>query len=160
MLVALWIKKSRFGYFLVAVREREDAAMALGINPVKMKIYAVVISSALTAMIGSFHAIYTTFLEPAAMFSLAFSIQIAMFALIGGLGTVAGPLAGTLLVVPLTEMARGWLGGGASGLHGFVYGVVLVLVVLDPTFRNRRALWWGDWPADRSDAWRSSCGGA
>ncbi|WP_305044950.1 branched-chain amino acid ABC transporter ATP-binding protein/permease [Geoalkalibacter sp.] len=130
VLVSLWIKKSRFGYFLVAVREREDAAMALGINPVKMKIYAVIISSALTAMIGSFHAIYTTFLEPAAMFSLAFSIQIAMFALIGGLGTVAGPLAGTLLVVPLTEMARGWLGGGASGLHGFVYGVVLVLVVL------------------------------
>jgi branched-chain amino acid transport system permease protein len=130
ILVSLWIKKSRFGYFLIAVREREDAAMALGINPVKMKIYAVIISSALTAMIGSFHAIYTTFLEPAAMFSLAFSIQIAMFALIGGLGTVSGPLAGTLLVVPITEMARGWLGGAASGLHGFVYGVVLVLVVL------------------------------
>lgn len=130
LLVSLWIKKSRFGYFLVAVREREDAAMALGINPVKVKIYAVLLSSALTSLIGSFHAIYLTFLEPDVMFSLAFSIQIAMFALIGGLGTVAGPLAGTLLVVPITEMARGWLGGAASGLHGFVYGVVLVLVVL------------------------------
>jgi branched-chain amino acid transport system permease protein len=64
------------------------------------------------------------------MFSLVFSIQIAMFALIGGLGTVAGPLAGTLLVVPITELVRGWLGGAASGLHGFIYGVVLVLVVL------------------------------
>ena len=128
--IALAIKKSRFGYSLIAVREREDAALALGINSVKVKIYAVIISSALTSMIGSFHAIYTTFLEPTAMFSLAFSIQIAMFALIGGLGTVAGPLAGTLLVVPLTELARGWLGGAASGLHGFVYGTVLVIVVL------------------------------
>lgn len=130
LIVALVIKKSRFGYYLVAVREREDAAMALGINTVKMKIYAVIVSSALTSMIGSFHATYTTFIEPTAMFSLAFSIQIAMFALIGGLGTVAGPLAGTLLVVPLTELARGWLGGAASGLHGFVYGVVLVIAVL------------------------------
>lgn len=128
--VTLAIKKSRFGYSLIAVREREDAAMALGINSIKTKIYAVIISSALTSMIGSFHGIYTTFLEPASMFSLAFSIQIAMFALIGGMGTVAGPLAGTLLVVPLTELARGWFGGGASGLHGFVYGAVLVVVVL------------------------------
>jgi len=130
LIVTLIIKNSKFGYYLIAVREREDAAMALGINSVKMKIYAVIISSGLTSMIGSFHAIYTTFIEPSAMFSLAFSIQIAMFALIGGLGTVAGPLAGTLLVVPLTEMARGWLGGAASGLHGFVYGAVLVIVVL------------------------------
>ena len=53
-----------------------------------------------------------------------------MFSLIGGLGTVAGPLLGTILVVPLAEMARGWLGASASGLHGFVYGVVLVLITL------------------------------
>lgn len=130
LIVSLAIKKSRFGYQLAAVREREDAAMAAGINTVKVKIYAVLISAALTSMVGSFHAMYTTFIDPATMFSLEFSIQIAMFALIGGLGTVAGPLAGTLLVVPLTEMARGWLGGAASGLHGFVYGTVLVIVVL------------------------------
>jgi branched-chain amino acid transport system permease protein len=130
LLIALIIKKSRFGYQLIAVREREDAALASGINAVKVKLRAVFISAALTAMVGSVHVMYTTFLEPASMFSLAFSIQIAMFALIGGLGTVAGPLAGTLLVVPLTELARGWLGSSASGLHGFVYGAVLVLVVL------------------------------
>jgi branched-chain amino acid transport system permease protein len=130
LLVSLAIKKSRFGYHLVAVREREDAAMAAGINTVKVKLFAVLISAALTSMVGSFHAMYTTFIEPATMFSLEFSIQIAMFALIGGLGTIAGPLAGTLLVVPLTELARGELGGGAGGLHGFVYGAVLLVVVL------------------------------
>ena len=130
LLVSLAIKKSSFGYCLVAVREREDAAMAAGINTVRVKLYAVLISAALTSMVGSFHAMYMTYIDPATMFSLSLSIQMAMSALIGGLGTVAGPLAGTLLVVPLTELARGWLGGRAGGLHGFVYGVVLLIVVL------------------------------
>lgn len=130
LLISLAIKKSIFGYQLVAVREREDAAMAAGINTVKIKLFAVLISAALTSLVGSFHAMYMTFIDPPTMFSLEFSIQITMFALIGGLGTVAGPLAGTLLVVPLTELARGWLGGAAGGLHGFVYGAVLLIVVL------------------------------
>ena len=73
---------------------------------------------------------YLTFIEPSAAFSLELSIQIAMFALIGGLGSVAGPLAGTLLVVPIAELARGWLGSFGSGMHGFIYGVILVVVVL------------------------------
>ncbi|HYD70281.1 branched-chain amino acid ABC transporter ATP-binding protein/permease [Azospirillum sp.] len=130
LLVSVAIRNSRMGSYLDAVREREDAAQAMGINTVMMKIWAVVISAALTAMIGTFHAMYVTFVEPAQMFSLPFAVQIAMFALIGGVGTVAGPLTGTLLVVPLTEMARVWLGAGATGLHGFVYGVVLIAVVL------------------------------
>jgi branched-chain amino acid transport system permease protein len=97
---------------------------------VKVKIAAAVISAVLTSMIGSFHAMYLTFIDPSAAFSLELSIQIAMFALIGGLGSVAGPLAGTVLVLPIAELARGWLSGFGSGTHGFVYGVVLVLVVL------------------------------
>lgn len=57
------------------------------------------------------------------LFSLSTSIEVAMFALIGGLGTVAGPLLGPILVMPLAEFARGWLGASANDLHGFVYGV-------------------------------------
>lgn len=128
--VSLAVRNSRFGYYLVAVREREDAAVAAGINTTAVKILAVMVSAALTAFIGTFNAMYTTFVEPAAMFSLGLSIQIAMFPLIGGLGTVAGPIAGTVLVVPISELARGWLGASANGLHGFVYGTVLVLIVL------------------------------
>jgi branched-chain amino acid transport system permease protein len=130
LLVSIAVKNSRFGYYLVAVREREDAAMAAGVNTVLVKILAVMLSAALTATVGCFMAMYTTFLEPASMFSLGLSVQIAMFALIGGLGTVAGPIAGTVLVVPISELARGWLGASANGLHGFVYGTVLVLCVL------------------------------
>lgn len=132
--VTLWIswaiRYSRFGFYLIAVREREDAARAVGVHAVKVKIAAAVISAALTSILGAFHAMYLTFLEPSAAFSLEMSIQIAMFALIGGLGTVTGPLLGTVLVLPAAELSRGWLSALGNGTHGFVYGVVLVLVVL------------------------------
>ena len=134
LMVTLWIawyiRQSRMGFYLVAVRESEHAAHAVGINAVRVKLIAAVISGVLTSMIGSFHAMYLTFIEPSAAFSLDLSIQIAMFALIGGLGTVAGPLAGTVLVVPIAEVARGWLGSFGSGTHGLIYGVILVVVVL------------------------------
>ncbi len=134
LLVVLWIcraiRHSRFGYYLIAVREREDAARAIGIDPTRIKIGAAVISACLTSLIGSFHGMYLTFIEPSAAFSLEMSIQIAMFALIGGLGTVAGPVLGTVVVLPIAELARGWLSAFGNGTHGFVYGVVLVAVVL------------------------------
>lgn len=128
--VAWWIRNHRLGYQLIATRERESAARAAGVGTVKVRLIAVSISAALTSMVGSFHAMYLTFIEPESVFSLPLSIQIAMFALIGGIGTVFGPLLGAALLVPITEFARGYLGAGAIGLHGFVYGVVLMLVVL------------------------------
>ncbi|WP_430260569.1 branched-chain amino acid ABC transporter ATP-binding protein/permease [Neorhizobium sp. IRS_2294] len=128
--VAWWIRSHRLGFYLVATRERESAAQAAGVNTVKVRLIAVAASAALTAMIGTFHAMYLTFIDPSSVFSLTTSIQIAMFALIGGLGTIIGPLIGAIFLVPLSELARGWLGAQALGLHGFVYGAVLVLVVL------------------------------
>lgn len=128
--VAWWIRSHRMGFYLVATRERESAALAAGVGTIRVRLAAVAVSAALTAFLGTFHAMYLTFIEPAAMFSLQTSIQIAMFALIGGLGTVFGPLLGAVLLVPISELARGWLGAHALGLHGFVYGVVLMLVVL------------------------------
>lgn len=130
LLVAWGLRQHRWGFYLVATRERESAARSAGIGTVKMRLLAVAISAALTAMLGTFHAMYLTFIEPGSVFSLTFSIQIAMFALIGGIGTVFGPLVGTILLVPVTELARGWLGAEAVGLHGFVYGSVLVIAVL------------------------------
>jgi branched-chain amino acid transport system permease protein len=128
--VSWWIRSHRIGFYLVATRERESAAKAAGVNTVKVRLIAVAVSAALTALVGTFHAMYLTFIEPAAVFSLALSIQIAMFALIGGLGTVFGPLLGVVMLVPISELARGWLGAHAVGLHGFVYGAALVAVVL------------------------------
>ena len=130
LVVSQKIKNSRLGYYLVAVREREDAALAVGVNAVKVKIIAVMVSAALTSVVGSFHAMYLGFIDPGSAFSLELSIQVAMFSLIGGLGTVFGPLVGTVLVLPIAELARGWLADFGNGFHGLVYGVVLVIVVL------------------------------
>lgn len=130
-LAVTWkIKNSRLGFYLVAVREREDAALAVGVNATGVKLKAVIISAFLTSLVGSFHGMYLTFIDPASAFSLELSIQIAMFSLIGGLGTVFGPLVGTVLVLPIAELARGWLSDFGNGFHGLVYGLVLVGVVL------------------------------
>lgn len=130
LFVSWAVRTTRLGYYLIAVREREDAASAAGISTTRVKLIAVMISAALTSFVGTFHAMYLTFLEPGTMFSLSAAIEIAMFALIGGLGTVSGPLLGTVFVVPIAEAARGWLGASANGLHGLVYGSVLVLITL------------------------------
>jgi len=128
--VSWFIRKSRVGHYLIAIREREDAALAVGIHTVRVKILAAVVSAMLTSLIGTFHITYLTFVDPSSAFSLDLSIQIAMFALIGGLGTVGGPIAGTFLVLPIAELARGWLSSVGSGMHGLIYGLILVAVVL------------------------------
>ncbi|OZI61111.1 branched-chain amino acid ABC transporter ATP-binding protein/permease [Bordetella genomosp. 11] len=128
--VSWLVRRSRLGHYLIAIREREDAARAVGIHTTRVKIQAAVISAVLTSVIGTFHITYLTFIDPASAFSLDLSVQIAMFALIGGLGTVAGPVAGTVLVLPIAELARGWLSAVGNGMHGLIYGLILVAVVL------------------------------
>ena len=130
----LWIswliRNARFGHYLIAIREREDAARAVGVRVVNMKVLAAVVSAALTSCVGTFHMTYLTFIDPASAFSLDLSIQIAMFALIGGLGTLSGPVFGTFLLLPVGEFARTWLSGLGNGVHGLIYGLILVAVVL------------------------------
>jgi branched-chain amino acid transport system permease protein len=124
------IRNARLGHYLLAIREREYEASAVGVNTPNVKIMAAVISAMLTSIIGTFHITYLTFVDPGSAFSLDLSIQIAMFALIGGMGTVVGPVAGTFLVLPIAELARAWLSGVGNGVHGLIYGVVLIVVVL------------------------------
>ncbi len=130
VLVNLWIEHSRLGYYLAALREDEDAAHALGINTARYKLVAVLISAFLTAMAGTFYAQYILYIEPFAIFSLDFSVLLAMMAIIGGVGTVWGPVAGAFLVTPLQEVLQAKLGGELHGLHLVVYGAVLIVVVI------------------------------
>ncbi|CDM23805.1 Branched-chain amino acid transport ATP-binding protein LivG [Castellaniella defragrans 65Phen] len=128
--VSWMIRKSRLGHYLLAIRERESAAQAVGVNTAGKKTQAAVISAMLTSIVGTFHITYLMFVDPASAFSLELSIQIAMFSLIGGMGTLAGPVAGTFLVLPIAELARAWLSGVGNGVHGLIYGIILVIVVL------------------------------
>jgi branched-chain amino acid transport system permease protein len=125
-----WLIKRRFGYQLMSVRENEDAAEALGVNTLGIKIQALIISAIMTALGGTFFAQYFTYINPRNVFGEGPSIQILLFAIIGGLGTVWGPVVGALVLVPVAELSRGWLGGSFAGAHILLYGTVLVLVML------------------------------
>ena len=125
-----WLSRQRFGYKLVAVRENEDAAEALGVDTLRTKIQASIISATLTALGGTFFAQYFTYINPRNVFGEGPSIQILLFAIVGGLGTVWGPAVGALVLVPIAELSRGWLGGTFAGAHLLLYGTVMVLVML------------------------------
>jgi branched-chain amino acid transport system permease protein len=128
--VAWWVERSKLGHELVALREDEDAAEAVGINTHWAKLTAVMISGFLTALGGTFYAQFVLFIEPYSVFSGDLSTQFALVAIIGGIGTVSGPIIGSFIVTPMSEFARAWLGGSFRGLHFLVYGIVLIIVVI------------------------------
>lgn len=127
-LVAL-IRRRRFGIYLLAIRENEDAAKALGIDTFRWKLYACVASAFLSGIGGAFYAQYYLFVDPVAALGLTFSVQIATNAIVGGMGTLAGPLVGAALLIPGTEAIRSAVGVDAVGLHLVLYGIVLILVI-------------------------------
>jgi branched-chain amino acid transport system permease protein len=130
VIVTRWLYQRRSGYQWIAVRENEDAAEALGVDTLRAKIEATVLSALMTAIGGTFYAQYFTYIGPRSVFGEGPSVQILLFAIIGGLGTVWGPLVGALVLVPVAELARAKLGGSFGGAHLMLYGAVMVLVML------------------------------
>lgn len=122
------IERSRFGAWLIAVRENEDAATALGVDAAAVKLAAMVISSAITAAAGCFYAQYFLFVDSPIAYGTWISIEALLTPIIGGVGTVFGPLVGALATRALGEAAQA-LTGAAPGLDLVTYGVVLVLVI-------------------------------
>jgi len=122
------IERSRFGVWLVAVRENEDAAKALGVDANKVKLMAMVISAAITAVAGCFYAQYFLFVDSGIAYGTWISVQALLTPIIGGVGTVFGPLLGALIVKSLGEAAK-LVAGDAPGLDLIIYGAVLVLVI-------------------------------
>lgn len=128
LVVTRWIERSRFGAWLVAVRANEDAARALGIDAVRIKTIAMAISGAITAAAGCFYAQYFLFVDSGIAYGTWISIEALLVPIIGGAGTVFGPLVGALVAKAVGEGATA-LTGAAPGLDLVVYGIVLVLVI-------------------------------
>ena len=122
------VERSRFGVWLIAVRENEDAAKALGVDAIMVKFGAMVLSAAITAAAGCFYVQYFLFVDSGIAYGTWISIEALLTPIIGGVGTVFGPLLGALVVKSLGEGAK-LLAGDAPGLDLVVYGVVLVLVI-------------------------------
>ncbi len=129
LLVSYQIKKSKLGYYLLCIREDEEAASALGINPFKNKMIAMAISSFLTAMGGTFYAQYLLFIDPDLAFGVQVSVEILLPPIIGGVGTIFGPLIGSFILCPISEIPRALL-QAYSGAYLLIYGIILILVVI------------------------------
>jgi len=151
LVLTAWLRKSKTGFYLQAIREDQDAAASLGINLSFYKNRALLLSAALTSVLGSLYGLYIRFIDTSAVLDLRLSIEIILTAIIGGVGTLWGPVVGVLLLVPLAEVLRSNLLGDAlvkaglvsetSGIglflkdnlahaHVLVYGIITVVCIL------------------------------
>jgi branched-chain amino acid transport system permease protein len=152
VIAATWgVQNSKLGYYFQAIREDQDAAHSLGINLSVFKNAALAISAVFTALAGSLYAIYVGFIDPTTVLALDLSVQIVLICIIGGIGTIFGPVIGALVLVPLSEALRSNVIGEtliASGMvredsalgvflkenlshaHVLIYGILVVIVIL------------------------------
>jgi branched-chain amino acid transport system permease protein len=128
LVIVRLIEQTRFGAWLVAVRENEDAARALGVDATRIKLVAITVSAAMTAAGGAFYAQYFLFIDSGIAYGPWISVEALLAPIVGGIGTVFGPLLGALVVRTLGELTK--LGtGDAPGLDLVIYGGLLILVV-------------------------------
>ncbi|HYA62570.1 MAG TPA: branched-chain amino acid ABC transporter permease, partial [Candidatus Sulfotelmatobacter sp.] len=126
LLVTLTCVRSRWGYFLGAIREDEDAAEALGVPATRMKVIVLAISAFFVALGGSFFASYQLYINPDLVYESQISIQMIVVTIVGGIGMLEGPVVGALIIVPLSEYFRG-LSPVANPL---IYGLFIVIFML------------------------------
>jgi branched-chain amino acid transport system permease protein len=126
--IAWKLERARFGAWLMAVRENEDAARALGVDPFAVKLRAIIISGAMTGIGGTFYAQYYLYIDPGIAYGPGISVEILLVPIIGGLGTLFGPLLGAAVLQIAGEAARRLM-GDAPGLNLIFYGVLLVIMV-------------------------------
>jgi branched-chain amino acid transport system permease protein len=129
ILISFVMARSQTGFYLNAVREDQDAAEALGVNTTWYKLKAFLISIFFSSAGGTLYAQYMRFIDPDSVFSFQISINMALFSIIGGLGTILGPIIGAVALTPLDILLRGWFGPQFAGLNLLIYGVILIIVV-------------------------------
>lgn len=127
--VTAWFEKSKIGYYLGAIKGDEDAAISLGINSIQVKLRAFQISAVIAAAVGTFYGFFLTFIDPMTICSLDFSVKIGIGAIVGGLGTLWGPVLGAFVVNILTQLLNSWF-SNIGGLSQCLYGLALVVIVI------------------------------
>ena len=128
--ITKFLEGSRYGYYLFSVRDDADAASAAGVNPLAARTAAMALSAGLTGIGGSLFAQYFLYLDPTFVISPEISFQFALLAAVGGLGTAIGPVLGSFLITPMSELLRSYLGSQAAGLHLVIYSALLIVVML------------------------------
>ncbi len=125
--IALWLKRSRFGAQLAAIRENEDAARALGVNVFREKVKVLMLSGAIGGMGGCFFAQYFLYIDPLVVFGIDKSVEMLLVSMIGGSGTVYGPLIGAVLLAAVGDFTR--VLTDVQGLSLVLYGALLLVII-------------------------------
>ena len=129
-LVTWWLEDSKWGYWWRAVKDNPDAAESLGVVVFNSKMGAAAVSAFLTAVGGAFYAQFVSYIDPESVMGFQFSLLMALPAVLGGIGTLWGPVLGAVILIPLTELTRSFIGGSGRGVDLIVYGTLIVLISL------------------------------
>jgi branched-chain amino acid transport system permease protein len=127
-LLAYWIEGSKWGFYWRAVRDNADAAESLGVRIFRFKVTAAALSAFFTSICGSFFAQYVSYIDPDSVMSFNLSLLITLPAVIGGIGTLWGPFIGAVILIPMTEYTRTYVGGTGRGIDLVFYGALILLV--------------------------------
>jgi branched-chain amino acid transport system permease protein len=135
LLIVVWlvtyvIEESRWGYWWRAVKDNPEAAQSLGVTVFESKMAAAAISAFFTAIAGAFYAAFVSYIDPESVMSFRFSLLFALPAVLGGIGTLWGPIVGAAILIPVTEVTRSYAGGSGSGLDLIIYGTLIMLIAL------------------------------
>lgn len=129
LLLSWWLRRSRFGAYLQAVRDNEDAARAVGVNPFRIKLAAIGLSGAFMGAAGAFYVQVFQYIDPGIAYGASTSVEALVAAIVGGMGTLWGPVLGAVVLHVLADLTRN-LFGELPGINMVIYGVVLVLIVI------------------------------
>jgi branched-chain amino acid transport system permease protein len=127
--ISAWLRHSRFGAYLQAVRDNEDAARAIGVNPFRVKLAAIGLSGALMGAGGAFYVQVFQYIDPGIAYGPSTSVEALVAAIVGGMGTLWGPVLGAVALHLLADLTRN-LFGQLPGINMVIYGAVLVLMVM------------------------------
>jgi branched-chain amino acid transport system permease protein len=128
--ITLWVERSWMGYYLVALGEDADAAEAVGVNVARIKRDIYMISAFLTGLAGTFYIQYIYFIDPNTAFNFNISVEAALVSIVGGVGTMWGPVLGALLLEPAAALVQSWLGANHGGVQLTLYAIILMAVIL------------------------------
>ena len=130
MLIVYLLERSRWGYYFRAIKGDPQAAAALGIDVPRGKLLSNALSALVTGLAGAFYAQYILFIDPASVFSGSLSIMVMLIPVLGGVGTLWGPVLGAAILLPISELSRVYWGGQARGIDLLVYSILIVLLML------------------------------
>jgi branched-chain amino acid transport system permease protein len=128
--IVRFLEGHRFGYYLRAVREGQETAESLGVNSTAVKLGAMALSAALAALCGAFFVQYNLRVDPSMVMSLDMSMKFVLVTILGGTGTLAGPLLGAAVLIPLQEYTRAQWGGLGGGVDLIVFGLLIIIIVI------------------------------